>query len=98
MKASLVRPAEPPAPLAPLAPLAPDDVTVEESPPHPDAASIATTAPPSARYEHLPHTSRLKVAPAPAVLALEEVRLRPRDSNPEFLLQRQACCHYTRPQ
>ena len=28
MKASLVRPAEPPAPLAPLAPLAPDDVTV----------------------------------------------------------------------
>jgi hypothetical protein len=25
-------------------------------------------------------------------------KLRPRDSNPDYLVQSEACCHYTRPQ
>src|SRR5258705_12646833 len=57
MKSALLRPVAPPAPLAPLAPLAPE-LTVDELLPHPDTARTATRAPPSARYEHLPHTQR----------------------------------------
>ncbi len=26
------------------------------------------------------------------------MKLRPRDSNPDYLVQSEACCHYTRPQ
>src|SRR3954463_2113197 len=65
MKAALVIALEPLSPLAPLAPLAP--VTgAELLPPQPAAARIATTALQSARYTHLPHTQRPKVASQPA--------------------------------
>src|SRR3954454_5637682 len=65
MKAALVIALEPLSPLAPLAPLAP--VTgAELLPPQPAAARIATRALPSARYTHLPHTQRPKVARQPA--------------------------------
>src|SRR4051812_36057868 len=98
-------------PLTPLAPLAP--VTGAELLSPQPASSTAATAAPSERYAHLPHTERIKVAGAPGPRWSENPRLcavfhpssrlpacgrlRARDSNPEFLLQRQACCHYTSP-
>ena len=30
--------------------------------------------------------------------ALQGFELRPRDSNPDYLVQSEACCHYTRPE
>ena len=66
---------------------------------HPSDVTGPVGAPPptlpTSRRRWCPHRRRPQKGPPPAT---PRAKLRARDSNPEYLFQREACCRYTSPQ